>query len=395
MSSGTLVAATMLLLLGVAGKSAQVPLHTWLPDAMAGPTPISALIHAATMVAAGIFVVARLYPAFLSSRPTLDLLAVMASLGMLGAALAALAQDDLKRVLAYSTISQLAYMAGALAAGSDQAAIFHLITHGAFKALLFLCAGAVIHAVGSNLMSDMGGLRRSMTITFPAMTIGFAALMGLPPASGFFSKDAVLSAIEHAAADASPLTDAAAWLLYGCALLTVAVTGAYATRAWLRTFFGESRVEHVALPEPDPGVAHVWDGREAPASMLWPIGLLAVPALLLGFAGAGMVDWSSAVISLIVALLGAGAVYAAWRADPVADPARLLGALRVSCEQAFYVDAVYSRLSVVDGAVRGSGSLAVGASGLLRRLQTGNAQLYLTGLLAGVLIIAVGAVVLG
>ncbi|MGW4638045.1 NADH-quinone oxidoreductase subunit 5 family protein [Sphaerisporangium sp. NPDC004334] len=412
MSTGTLVAATLLLLLGVAGKSAQVPLHTWLPDAMAGPTPISALIHAATMVAAGIFVVARLYPAFLGARPSLDLLAVMAALGMLGAALAALAQDDLKRVLAYSTISQLAYMAGALAAGSDQAAIFHLVTHGAFKALLFLCAGAVIHAVGSNLMSDMGGLRRSMTLTFPAMTIGFAALMGLPPASGFFSKDAVLAAIEHAATGAAPLTDAAAWLLYACALVTVAVTGAYATRAWLRTFFGASRVRHVPLPEPEPGVAHVWDGREAPASMLWPIGVLVVPALLLGFAGAGLVEWSSAVISLLVALLGAGVVYASWRADPAADPARVLGPLRTPCERAFYVDAVYHRLfvapvlwlaravaraddTVVDGAVQGSGRLAVGVSGLLRRGQTGNAQLYLTGVLAGVLIIVIGAVVLG
>jgi NADH:ubiquinone oxidoreductase subunit 5 (subunit L)/multisubunit Na+/H+ antiporter MnhA subunit len=192
MSSGTLVAATMLLLAGVAGKSAQVPLHTWLPDAMAGPTPISALIHAATMVAAGIFLVARLFPAFAAARPTLDVLAVLAALGMLGAALAALAQDDLKRVLAYSTVSQLAYMAGGLAAGSDTAAIFHLITHGAFKALLFLCAGVVIHHVGSNLMSRMGGLRRELPITFAATTVGFAALIGLPPFSGFFSKDAVL-----------------------------------------------------------------------------------------------------------------------------------------------------------------------------------------------------------
>ena len=412
MSTGTLVAATMLLLFGVAGKSAQVPLHTWLPDAMAGPTPISALIHAATMVAAGIFVVARLYPAFLGAPPTLDLLAIMASLGMLGAALAALAQDDLKRVLAYSTISQLAYMAGALAAGSDNAAIFHLITHGAFKALLFLCAGAVIHAVGSNLMSDMGGLRRSMTVTFPAMTIGFAALMGLPPASGFFSKDAVLAAIEHAAAESAPLTGAAAWLLYGCALLTVAVTGAYATRAWLRTFFGENRTHGVALPEPEPGVAHVWDGREAPPSMLWPIGVLAVPAMLLGFVGTGLVDWSSAVISLLVALLGAGIMYAVWRADPATDPARVLGPLRAPCERAFHVDAVYNLVfvvpvlwlarvvartddTVVDGAVRGSGGVAVGVSGLLRRAQTGNTQLYLTGVLAGVLVIAVAAVVLG
>ncbi|GII64134.1 NADH dehydrogenase [Sphaerisporangium krabiense] len=406
-----LVAATMLILLGVAGKSAQAPLHTWLPDAMAGPTPISALIHAATMVAAGIFVVARLFPAFLPARPTLDLLAVIASLGMLGAALAALAQDDLKRVLAYSTISQLAYMAGGLAAGSDLTAIFHLVTHGAFKALLFLCAGAVIHAVGSNLMSDMGGLRRSMTITFPAMTIGLAALAGLPPTSGFFSKDAVLAAIEHSTGG-HVLTDAAAWLLYGCALLTVAVTGAYATRLWLRTFFGASRVHNVGLPEPEPGVAHVYDGREAPPSMLLPIGALAVPALLLGFGGTELLEWPSAVTSVLVALLGAGVVYAAWRADPAADPARVLGPLRAPCEAAFHVDAVYRRLfvtpvlwlagvvaraddTVVDGAVRGSGRLTLAASGALRRVQTGNAQLYLTGVLTGVLILVVAAVVLG
>ncbi|MCT9931952.1 NADH-quinone oxidoreductase subunit L [Planotetraspora sp. A-T 1434] len=404
----TLITATLLLLAGVAGKSAQVPLQTWLPDAMAGPTPISALIHAATMVAAGIFIVARLYPLFLGAQPTLDVLAVIAAIGMLGAALAALAQDDLKRVLAYSTISQLAYMAGALAAGSDKAAIFHLLTHGAFKALLFLCAGAVIHHVGSNLMSHMGGLRAGLPVTFAGMTIGFAALMGLPPASGFFSKDAVIAAIEHSHGPAQPF-------LYGSALLTVGVTGAYAARAWLRTFFGPARVE--ALPEPPPGTAHVFDGREAPRSMLWPIGLLAVLALLLGIAGLGIaglgdVDWSSAVVSLVVALLGAGIVYALWRSSPHIDPARLLGPFRVPCERAFYVDAVYAALfarpvfrlargvvrtdeKVVDGAVRGSGRLTVGLSGLVRLAQNGNAQLYVTGLLAGVLLIAVAAVVFG
>ncbi|WP_336209600.1 NADH-quinone oxidoreductase subunit 5 family protein [Nonomuraea sp. LPB2021202275-12-8] len=405
MSSGTLVAATMLLLAGVAGKSAQVPLHTWLPDAMAGPTPISALIHAATMVAAGIFLVARLFPAFAAARPTLDVLAVLAALGMLGAALAALAQDDLKRVLAYSTVSQLAYMAGGLAAGSDTAAIFHLITHGAFKALLFLCAGVVIHHVGSNLMSQMGGLRREMPVTFVATTVGFAALMGLPPASGFFSKDALLLAMEGALAGG--LTDAAALLLYGCALATVAITGAYATRAWLRTFFGQAGT--VALPEPEPGTAHVIDPREAPPTMLVPVVLLAVPALLLGFAGGLHLDVPVASISVALALLGAGVVYAYWRSDPVADPARLLGPLRLPCERAFYVDSLYAAVfvrpvvalarlvvrtddTVVDGAVRGSGRSARGLSGLLRLAQNGNVQLYVSGLLAGVLLIAVGAV---
>ncbi|MCK2214751.1 NADH-quinone oxidoreductase subunit L [Actinomadura sp. ATCC 31491] len=408
MSTGTLVTATLLLLAGVAGKSAQVPLHTWLPDAMAGPTPISALIHAATMVAAGIFIVARLFPAFRAAPPTMDVLAVLAALGMLGAALAALAQDDLKRVLAYSTVSQLAYMAGGLAAGSDTAAIFHLLTHGAFKALLFLCAGAVIHHVGSNLMTQMGGLRRELPVTFTAMTIGLAALMGLPPASGFFSKDAILAAMDDAVATGT-LTDAAALLLYGCALATVAVTGAYATRAWLRTFFGEARV--VALPEPEPGTAHVVDVTEAPRTMLVPVVLLAAPALLLGLAGGLHVDLGVATAGVVLALLGAGAVYVFWRMDPLADPARLLGPLRTPCEQAFYVDHAYSALfvrpvlvlarlvvrtddAVVDGAVRGSGRSARGLAGVLRLAQNGNVQLYVSGLLAGVLLIAVGAVVL-
>jgi len=405
MSSATLVTATMLLLAGVAGKSAQVPLHTWLPDAMAGPTPISALIHAATMVAAGIFIVARLFPVFAGAPPTLDVLAVLAALGMLGAALAALAQDDLKRVLAYSTVSQLAYMAGGLAAGSDTAAIVHLITHGAFKALLFLCAGIVIHHVGSNLMSHMGGLRRELPITFAATTVGFAALMGLPPASGFFSKDALLLAMEKTLADG--LTDAAALLLYGCALATVAVTGAYATRAWLRTFFGPTRT--LALPEPEPGTAHVIDTREAPLTMLVPVVLLTVPALLLGFSGGPHLDVPVAAISVALALLGAGVVYAYWRSDPVTDPARLLGPMRVPCERAFYADSLYAAVfvrpvlalaglvvktddTVVDGAVRGSGRSARGLSGMLRLLQNGNVQLYVSGVLAGVLLLVVGAV---
>ncbi|MGW5261811.1 NADH-quinone oxidoreductase subunit 5 family protein [Microbispora sp. NPDC004025] len=402
---GALIAATLLLLAGVAGKSAQVPLQTWLPDAMAGPTPISALIHAATMVAAGIFVVARLYPAFIAAPTTLDVLGVVAAVGMLGAALAALAQSDLKRVLAYSTISQLAYMAAALAAGSDRAAMFHLVSHGAFKALLFLCAGLVIHHVGSNLISHMGGLRTALPVTFWTMTIGFAALAGLPPASGFFSKDAVISAIEHGTGPAQPFVQASA-------LLTVGVTGAYAARAWLRTFFGPTRIEPLA--EPPPGVAHVFDGREAPASMLWPAGVLAVPALLLGLAGpmTGMeIEWGPAAVSLAVALLGAGIVYAVWRAAPEQDPARVLGPFRVPCERAFYVDAAYAALvarpvlrlargvvradaRLVDGAVRGSGRATLGLSTLVRLAQNGNAQLYVTGLLAGIVLIAVAAVVL-
>ncbi|MCI0686345.1 MAG: NADH-quinone oxidoreductase subunit L, partial [Sporichthyaceae bacterium] len=181
----TVTLVCLLLLAGVAGKSAQFPLHTWLPDAMAGPTPISALIHAATMVAAGIYVTARLFPLFLSSPVALNVLAVMAAITMLLAALAATVQDDIKRVLAWSTVSQIAYMTGALAVGAPAAALFHLLTHAAFKALLFLAAGSVIHAVGTNLMSRMGGLRRSMPTTFWCTTIGVGALVGVPPLAGF------------------------------------------------------------------------------------------------------------------------------------------------------------------------------------------------------------------
>ena len=178
-SHGRLVAATLLLLAGAAGKSAQFPLHSWLPDAMAGPTPISALIHAATMVAAGIYMISRLYPLFLQAPQTLAVMAVMASITMLFAAFAATAQDDIKRVLAWSTVSQIAYMLGALAVGAAPAALFHLLSHAGFKALLFLCAGCVIHAVGSNPMSIMGGLRKYLPVTFWCMTIGIAGATSL------------------------------------------------------------------------------------------------------------------------------------------------------------------------------------------------------------------------
>ena len=189
----TLIA--LLLLAGVAGKSAQFPLHTWLPDAMAGPTPVSALIHAATMVAAGIYFVARLLPVFAASAAALAVLAVMAAITMVGSALAALAQDDIKRVLAYSTIGQLGYMTGALAVGDRGAAVFHLLSHGAFKALLFLGAGVLIHAAGTNslaAMSRMGGLARRIPDAYWTMTVALLALAAIPPFAGFFSKEAVL-----------------------------------------------------------------------------------------------------------------------------------------------------------------------------------------------------------
>ncbi|NYV76696.1 NADH-quinone oxidoreductase subunit L, partial [Streptomyces sp. UH6] len=263
----TLIA--LLLLAGVAGKSAQFPLHTWLPDAMAGPTPVSALIHAATMVAAGVYFVARLLPLFQASAAAMLVLAVTAAVTMIGSALAALAQDDVKRVLAWSTIGQLGYMTGALAAGDRSAAAFHLLTHGAFKALLFLTAGVLIHAAGTNslaAMSRMRGLRTRVPDAYWTMTVALLALAAIPPFSGFFSKEAVLVAAEHAATgEGGPV--AAGWIVLAAGLLTALLTAAYATRLWLRAFRGRG------TEAPDHGRQPV-----AMNAVLW---VLAVPSLAL------------------------------------------------------------------------------------------------------------------
>jgi NADH-quinone oxidoreductase subunit L len=397
----TVVAGTLLLLCGVAGKSAQFPLHTWLPDAMAGPTPVSALIHAATMVAAGIYVVARLFPAFLAAPASLAVLGVIAAISMLGAALAALAQDDLKRVLAYSTISQLAYMGGGLAVGTRDGALFHLLAHGAFKALLFLGAGCVIVAVGSNLLTDMGGLRHAMPVTFWSMTIGFAALAGIPPASGFFSKDTILGQAWHATDGSHGPPAWTAWLVLAAGLLTAAVTAAYSTRTWLVAFLGERR---------SPG-----DVREATPLMSWPVAALAVPALVLGFLGLGSDELRPepvmAIVSLLFVAAGAGLVFLVWNRDPALDPVRLLGPTRPILRDGFRLDDVYdvivvrpvvalARLvvrtdeRVVDAAVEGSGRSARGLGGLLRRTENGNPQAYVSGVLAGVVVIVLAVVVL-
>jgi NADH-quinone oxidoreductase subunit L len=389
----------LLLLAGVVGKSAQFPLHTWLPDAMAGPTPISALIHAATMVAAGIYVVTRLYPLFLASPTALNVLAAIAVVTMLLGALAATAQDDIKRVLAWSTVSQIAYMTGALAIGSPAAALFHLLTHAAFKALLFLSAGSVIHTVGSNLMSRMGGLRRTMPVTFWCMTIGLGALVGLPPLAGFWSKDEIL----HIAVDGSGWRDV---FVYSAGLATVVVTAAYAARLWLRTFFGQARSDEAA------------HAHEPPASMTWPVLVLAVPSALLGFAalspafardlGApnGFTVGVDAVIPLVWSALAGAFVWWAWRRGD--DPARMLGRAGPVFANAFYLDAVQDRLVVrpvralaravrridesgVDGVVEGVGRGTVGLGGLVATLHRTTLPRAAAAVLGGALLLSLAA----
>ncbi|GAA4853565.1 NADH-quinone oxidoreductase subunit L [Kitasatospora terrestris] len=456
----TLIA--LLLLAGVAGKSAQFPLHTWLPDAMAGPTPVSALIHAATMVAAGIYLVARLLPVFLLSAAALVVLSVMAAVTMIGSALCALAQDDLKRVLAYSTVGQLGYMAGALASGDRDAAVFHLLTHGAFKALLFLAAGVVIHAAHTNsisAMSRMPGLRRRVPDAYWTMGIGLVALVGLPPFSGFFSKEAVLTAAEHAAtgeaitgglAPASAVPSAAGWIVLVSGSLTALLTAAYATRLWLVAFHGRALTGLPAEPQAgapySPEIDEADPAKAEPAAMRWPLWVLAVPTMGLGILGL-RTDWLPALLggsslrpSVDTAVIGTGLAvaglliaYAAWRsagarqaarapqvegrvpeqAGPPAveqlpaDPGRsLLGPLFGPAQHGFGVDRLYSALfvrptgalarlvqfldrEVVETYVRGAGNGATALGWLVRRAQSGNAQAYLSALLAGAVVLAV------
>lgn len=260
--------ALLLIFMGGAGKSAMFPLHIWLPDAMEGPTPVSALIHAATMVVAGVFLVARLFPVYAISAP--DALGVVAYVGAISSLLAgiiACTQTDIKRVLAFSTISQIGYMILALGVASYDgenglgftASMFHLFTHAMFKALLFLCAGTIIHLVHSNFINDMGGLRKIMPITHITFLIACLAIAGIPPFSGFFSKEQILVAAFHADK-----------FLYGIALLTAGITAFYMFRLYFGIFWNKEMSE---LPKT----------KEAPLSMLFPLVFLALASIGTGW----------------------------------------------------------------------------------------------------------------
>ena len=265
LQGGFLTAIALLLVLGATGKSAQIPLYVWLPDAMEGPTPVSALIHAATMVTAGVYMVTRSHVLFDRSPFTLGVIAIIGAATALFAATVGMVQTDIKRVLAYSTISQLGYMFLACGAAAYSAAIFHLVTHAFFKALLFLAAGSVIHAMGGQQeMSAMGGLRKTIPITFWTMSAGVFAISGLPPFSGFFSKDAILYQ--------AFLSPTAGPLLWFVGLVTAGLTAFYMFRLWYLTFFGATRT-HDAHP------------HESPWSMLVPLILLAVLATAGGWIG--------------------------------------------------------------------------------------------------------------
>jgi NADH-quinone oxidoreductase subunit L len=437
---GLLLAGAALLFLGVMGKSAQFPLHVWLPDAMAGPTPVSALIHAATMVVAGVYLVARLYGVFWSGMSIhaggVNEVALIGAATVLIAAALAFVQDDVKKVLAYSTVSQLGYMVMALGVGAWTAGVFHLFTHAFFKALLFLGSGSLIHAVHSNNMSEMGGMRRFMPTTYRTFVIGSLALAGIFPLAGFWSKDEILLG---AAKNGYPLM-----LVVG--LVGAFMTAAYMTRACWLIFAGEYR-----------GHGHP---HESPPSMSVPLVLLAGLSIVAGLVNAPGVGlfakWvrfdipgvgevlhehafnpGLALVSLSVAVVGIGAAlgyYArnlfprglAARSAPARAGYRLLvnkyyldkiyidGVIRAIqypvARAAYWVnqhvlDGVVNAMGilarrlggvvydvvdqkVIDGAVNGAGFTAEEGGIILRTIQTGRVQQYAAMLFAAAAIVA-------
>jgi NADH-quinone oxidoreductase subunit L len=404
----TLTAIALLLLGGACGKSAQFPLYVWLPDAMAGPTPVSALIHAATMVTAGVYMVGRSHVIFAHS-PTA--MAVVAFIGLFTAVFAAsigLAQNDIKKVFAYSTVSQLGYMFLGEGVGAFSAGIWHVVTHAFFKALLFLGAGSVIHACsGEQDMRHMGGLKNKIPITFWTLVCAALAISGVPFTSGFFSKDAILSA----AYQVSP------WY-YWIGTITAGMTAFYVWRAIFMTFFGEYRGHHAD---------HI---HESPISMTGPLAVLAflslaggllfkIPSFLEPLFGAeGAEDMTLVAISSAAGLVGIGIAYWMYVVSP-GIPDAIVGrfqGLYTLILNKYYVDEIYDATvvdpliggssavlwrivdaGVIDGAVNGVGTQSRGMGMILRMLQSGSIRNYATWVVFGsvLLVAAIAAGVTG
>jgi NADH-quinone oxidoreductase subunit L len=398
MAGATVTTISLLLFAGAVGKSAQVPLHTWLPDAMEGPTPVSALIHAATMVTAGVYLVVRTHALFEASEVALVVVAIVGLVTALYAGLSAIGQDDLKRVLAYSTISQLGYMFLAAGVGAYAVAIFHLVAHAFFKAVLFLSAGSVMHATGGVIdITRLGGLRRRMPLTAGTFVVGGLALAGIPLMAGFFSKDQILAAAYEAGRTG----------LWAGGLLAAFLTAFYIARAYFLTFEGELRSD--LRP------------HESPVLMTAPMAVLGVLTVLGGLlgasartgriqgflapvvgkaehagAGGGLSEVGLSVIATAIALTGLAlgwAVYGSGRVDWQRVRERF-GGLRRTLAHGFYVDDVYGRglvppakavssfaastldVRLIDGAIdgvgRGVSRLAVAG----RKVQSGLVRTY-------------------
>ena len=415
LSHGTLNAVGLLLLLGACGKSAQVPLQSWLGDAMEGPTPVSALIHAATMVTAGVYLIVRSGPVFNLAPAAQTAVVIVGAVTLLFGAIIGCAKDDIKKALAASTMSQIGYMV--LAAGLGPAgyavAILHLLTHGFFKAGLFLGAGSVMH--GMNDETDMrryGALRTLMPITFVTFGLGYLAIIGVPPFAGFFSKDAIIEASVNAGG-------LKGWLLGGAALLGAAITAFYMTRVMLLTFFGQRRWAEDTHP------------HESPAVMTMPMVVLAVGSvgagavLALGHnlqrwlepvvgaheAEHGVPAWVTTVLALAAVAVGVAVAYRQYAGRPVPQTApQDVSALTVAARRDLYGDAVNEAVfmrggrqvtkalvvvddKVIDGSVDGLAGAVGRVSDGLRGLQTGFARSYALTMLAGAGLFA-GAVLL-
>lgn len=400
--------AMALIFMGGAGKSAMFPLHIWLPDAMEGPTPVSALIHAATMVVAGVYLVARLFPVYFFGAPdVLELIAWVGVFTALFAAIIAITQTDIKRVLAFSTISQIAYMMVALGVskyeGHDglgyMSSMFHLFTHAFFKALLFLGAGSVIHAVHSNEMKDMGNLAKYMPITRWTFLIACLAIAGIPPFSGFFSKDEILSA----ALETNPVIFWLLWIIAG-------LTAFYMFRLYFRIFHNGNK-EYDSHHKP----------HESPASMAIPLIILAVFSVFTGFIpfpefiSADRIGFHMhinpfvASLSVAVALIGIGVATLLYRKDSKkpAQIAQSFGGLYKATLNKFYMDEIWMWITqsvifkcickpiawfdrhVIDATMDGIAWTAQKASSAIKGLQSGQVQFYAWFFIAGTLLIAI------
>jgi NADH-quinone oxidoreductase subunit L len=412
---------------GAAGKSAQVPFHVWLPDAMEGPTPVSALIHAATMVAAGVYLVARMFPIYHASHDAMAVVGAIGGVTAISAALLGIVMVDIKRVLAYSTISQLGYMMLSLGCGGYVAAIFHLFTHAFFKALLFLGSGSVNHATNTFDMRLMGGLGKKMPVTFWTFVIGALSLSGFPLLSGFWSKDEILNEAWHNEK-----------YLFVIGFVTAGLTAFYMFRAIFMTFGGEYRgggePEHAAAGHAE----HHAEPHESPPVMALPLLLLAVPAAVVGFAntpifGHGITTLLThalppevelpefefsvalAVASSAMAIGGIVLAWAIYSAELVsaASLRRAFGPVHTLLENKYYADFLYEKIivgllfyevlggllswfdsNVVDGVVNGVGRATRGFSGAIRHLQTGQFQTYGTIGFAGVVLAVILVLVL-
>ncbi|MGN6716517.1 MAG: NADH-quinone oxidoreductase subunit L, partial [Candidatus Binatia bacterium] len=411
LSPAMIGAITLLLFIGATGKSAQIPLFVWLPDAMAGPTPVSALIHAATMVTAGVYMTARLHFLFVLAPATLWLIAGIGAATAFFAATIALSQNDIKKVLAYSTISQLGYMFLAVGMAAFGAAIFHVFTHAFFKACLFLGSGSVIHALdGEQDMRKMGGLKSRMPTTYWTYLIATLAIAGAPFTAGFFSKDLILwEAFSRGAI-----------VLWGIGLITAGLTAFYMFRQLFMVFHGEFRGD-------DHAKAHL---HEAPAVMTFPLVILAIGSIFAGWVGAPEYLWGSrwehwlkpmfgavaaqessvateilvTVLTLAVVAVGAYWAYVKYGRVPAQPaPTAEQGFLYRLSLNKYYIDEIYDYLivrpftassrffaefidpRVIDGAVNGVATMARGLSWVWCGLQTGNVQHYATGLLVGTL----------